>query len=309
MEDGSDHNGTAAVAPADPATRAAEGPPAPEAMKVVVDDLVKRFEVLAGEAQAQELRTFLQQCLEYQAALTAAAAERLRQQQQGGTGHGSKQGNCSSRPRQRAPEPLTLRPIMDKERRKAVHCLFKGLPSAFPPVTTLTVASDQGLTLPVAAAGSSGGAVVSGSAAAAEEAGAGGRLEAEALVPSGSRNLTCVQVVVSKGSGSDASGGRGQKRGRGGEQSRGSGSTTKYTKFVLYKENMDSQVSWSGCRGLQCALAADHALPVRGSACPSLTLVHPPLLLHFSTRWPAWRACCTCSPKPLRWRAPRTSGE
>ena len=187
---------------------------------------MQRYAELAGEgaaaAQLEALRAFLTQALAWQ------AAQQQRQQARRAGGAGAEAGDGAAAPQADAPAepagppaPLVLAPMADKERRTGVHRLFKGLPG-FPRLETNTVDA------PVA--------------------GAGGDPQ-----PADQQQQHCIQVAVAAGGSGGGSGGGGRGGGRDGGRGQKrkrrddggwAGGALRYTRFVLFKENMDSQVGW-----------------------------------------------------------------
>ena len=201
---GEEEQAAAAAAAADPGAAA--------------DAAVQQYATLLGAAadapELGPLRTFLQQALEHQAAVQQCQAAV-------------------------PPEPLVLPAMPDKEQRTAVHRFFKSLPGV-PKLETDTVAAAETQQQPQQQQEQADGQP---SAETQQEQ----QQQQDAAKPQ------CIQVAVA--SGGRGSGGRGGGRGGrgGGRGGRGqkrkrwddsdwAGGAQRYTKFVLYKENMDSQV-------------------------------------------------------------------
>ncbi|KAL4444565.1 hypothetical protein ABPG77_002382 [Micractinium sp. CCAP 211/92] len=164
---------------------------------------------VSGSADLEPLRSFLQAAQHYHAATLAVAAE-------GGGGRG-RGGRGSAPAGVQPPAPLVLPPMADKSARTAVHQLFRALPSGpggFPRMETNTQQ---------------------------ESAKAGQQQQQQAA--------QCIQVEVVQAGGRGRDGGRGSGRGQKRKWRDSSdwagGPGRRYLKFVLYKENMDSQQALS----------------------------------------------------------------
>ncbi|PSC67745.1 multisubstrate pseudouridine synthase 7 [Micractinium conductrix] len=187
-----------------------------------VEAVVQQYAAASGSTSLEPLRDFLTAAQRYHAAVVAAG--RAGRGGRGGRGEGSDAAaataGAATVEAARRPEPLVLEPLADKEARTAVHRLFKGLPSGaggFPRLETSTVEA-------AAAAGAP-----DGSAAAAKP-------------------QQCVQVAVSGGRGGGdggGGGGRGQGQKRRRDADDWAGGALRYTRFLLFKENMDSQQALS----------------------------------------------------------------
>lgn len=184
---------------------------------------MQRYAAISGASSAQldPLRSFLLQALQHQAA--------------------AKHPRGSGTVRQPAPQPLVLDPAMAaKDQRTAVHLLFKSLPG-FPRLETNTVEppvghaaqEDRGQQLPQQPHDQKQRQQQQQEA----QDGTAGSLTSKP-------QCIQVQLVGSRSGRFDSGGGRGQKR-KWRDDSGWPGGSLRYTKFVLFKENMDSQVqSW-----------------------------------------------------------------
>lgn len=201
-----------------------------------VEAVVQQYAAASGSTSLEPLRDFLTAAQRYHAAVVAAG--RAGRGGRGGRGEGSDAAaataGAATVEAARRPEPLVLEPLADKEARTAVHRLFKGLPSGaggFPRLETSTVEA-------AAAAGAP-----DGSAAAAKP-------------------QQCVQVAVSGGRGGGdggGGGGRGQGQKRRRDADDWAGGALRYTRFLLFKENMDSQVGLWHVGRRECGSASGSA--------------------------------------------------
>lgn len=124
------------------------------------------------------------------------------------------------------PEPLTLQPaIASKEQRTAVHRLFKGIPG-FPQLVTTTLETTS--TQQDQDGMQQGGSIVQHE---------GQEQPQQCTADANTRKPQHIQLQMVSSSGC-----RGQKR-KWRQESDWQGGSRRYTKFVLFKENMDSQVS------------------------------------------------------------------
>ena len=179
-----------------------------------VEATVKEYGALTGAvgAELEPLRAFLLQVLHQQAA--------------------SKQPRGSSEPRQPPLAPLVLMPpIAAKSLRAAVHRLFKSLPG-FPRLETSAVD-------PPAAQNNRQGA--------AEQQPQHGQAGDAADTIGSKPQCIAVHLCGSSYARGAAGSGQGQKR-KWRDDSAWAGGSLRFTKFVLFKENMDSQVLCVLCR-------------------------------------------------------------
>ena len=228
-----------------------------EAVEAAVRQYAAIVGVGEGDEQLAPLRAFLQQALLHQADTQERQALRQARRQDGAAAAAAQAAaeaagaaaaaaaaqapapesaaaaptpTAPLPPAAQQPEPLLLPPMADKEQRTAVHRLFKLLPG-FPRLGTDTVNPPAQQDVQHSAA-------------------AGQQRQASSAKPQ------CIRVTLAggrsgggRGGGRDGGRGRGQKR-KWRDDSGWAGGAQRYTIFLLYKENMDSQVGGAGVSGL-----------------------------------------------------------
>ena len=228
----------------------------------VVEAAVQRFAALLGSdsTQLEPLRLFLHQALQYQEAAKVKGGER-------------------------PPLPsLVLEPMADKDQRTAVHRLCRALPG-LPKLETNTVDQPQPAQQQQAEtdAANQGEEKQDGEQAGAAAPPPAQQQPAQQQAAGGSKPQCIELQVASSGGGGGGRGGSGGRGGGGGQKrkwrddSGWAGGSQRYTKFVLYKENMDSQVGFRapGSRQASSVGVSVAAVAVWATLCRGAQLAAP----------------------------------